>query len=222
MRALLPVGRAVTVFATASLLGPSTALGTPSAAEWRREVLLGVDREAYVVWVARWWQNGWNHRYEESMALERRSLVLDAVLESFPLGTIRGIDIDGLGWTREQIRESEFDLGRFVATHGVSPVFPARSCEVGLEQGALVLRSEDELALLMTADELRAAIPDLSSDATVSSCYHVPTRGQVDQAVHFFAIRYGHQHWDTSWAERLVRVSGEAYEGARRKIANSR
>jgi hypothetical protein len=70
--------------------GPAWA--SPTAATWRREILLGTNAEHYFVWVAEWGQPGSYFGASASVMMEKRRLWDSEVVEDTLVYSMRYLD----------------------------------------------------------------------------------------------------------------------------------
>lgn len=108
-----------------TVCGLSTAANaTPDPGAWRREVLLGSNRDSYFVWISTWAQPGSDHSYSASMAVECCSLRDHRAIESHDLVRYSANEFDPAGsWRHTPASLAPFDVASYLRDQAASPSF---------------------------------------------------------------------------------------------------
>lgn len=191
-------------------LSAATALGTVDAAAWRREILVGANKDSYFVWVLRWNQHeGSAYPYSESISLERRALADRAVLEAHDV-TAAGLsaDEDSEAWKREPELVPLFDVTTYLRENDVSPAFSVDTgCDASFREGALVFTRGEAVASILDADEVRARLGAWGEEPRVVGGCQVLRMGPGSATdIRFYTIQLNEAADDVDWLELLLPV----------------
>lgn len=201
----------------AAALSTGTALATVSPASWRREILLGSNRDSYFVWVLRWSRReGEAYPYHDSITLERRSLVDQSTLERHEVSAARvAYDDDAQPLNRTPDLVPLFDLTSYLRENEVSPAFSDDwGCGASFRDGALVLTKGNAVATILDADEVKTRLGVWGEDARVVGGCQVVWTDEKQPRVSFYTVQLNEPAEDVDWLELVLPVPADKVRAA--------
>jgi hypothetical protein len=187
----------------------SIASGTPDAATWRRQTLLGQNTDHYFRYVAISEHPNSYYAYSRAVRLEKVRKTDRMIVETIRLSEVVWTqNMDTAQWSDAPDSVPSFDLAAYLRVNRVAIPFPNDIFLVRnfvIDSGGVWEVFEDSRIRLATRAELDRQIPMLGARPRVVG---IEETGRVRGEDFFLRIQSGDTASDSDWAEDLLLIRG--------------
>jgi hypothetical protein len=149
---------------------------TPSQALWKRETLLGGNKQHFFSMVIEKDYPPYYNQYTERLSVAKYAIATGELVEKIVIReTIYMDEMMNNQWTTEEQRTTSFDLNQFLRDNQIALAFPSDlgGGQLMVQENGLFLQIKKKLAVIRTTAQLHSVLPWFNQHTQVIRVYEL-------------------------------------------------
>ncbi len=198
-------------------------LATQAPSTWKREMLIGDNREYYFTYLIKRDHPPNYYYFSDYMYLCKYTIKDQELKDEILIASVfYENEAAHDNWVRRDTAEQSINLGEYLVENRVSYAFPLEYTsyhKLGIDKTGIFIQEGDVKTIILNAKEITKNI-QMSWDARIIAEY-VPGRLTENDALYYVVVESGSDCIDTDFSHRIVVITKEMMRNARLRRDNS-